>query len=60
MTINSFYPTRLSSRQVDYFCYRQPAEIARDGLEAQHGLRFFHRESSRLFEFEQSLLSAGR
>ena len=34
MTINSFFAGRLSSQQVDYFCRRQPSQIARDGLES--------------------------
>jgi hypothetical protein len=34
MTINSFFAGRLSSQQLDYFCRRQPSQIARDGLES--------------------------
>ena len=33
MTINSFYSARLSTQQIEYFCRRQPSQIARDGLE---------------------------
>jgi hypothetical protein len=34
MTINSFFAGRLSSQQVDYFCRRQPSQIAREVLES--------------------------
>jgi hypothetical protein len=34
MTINSFYPARLSTEQIEYFCRRQPSQIARDGLDS--------------------------
>jgi hypothetical protein len=32
MTINSFFAGRLSSQQLEYFCRRQPSQIAHDGL----------------------------
>jgi hypothetical protein len=33
MTINSFYPARRSAAEQDFFCNRQPATLARDGLD---------------------------
>jgi hypothetical protein len=33
MTINSFFAGRVSSQQLDYFCHRQPSQIAHGGLE---------------------------
>ena len=40
MTINSFYAGRNSSKQLEYFCKTQPADIERDGLEVDSAYVF--------------------
>jgi hypothetical protein len=40
MTINSFYAGRVSPKQLEYFCKKQPADIVRDGLEVNSAYVF--------------------
>ncbi len=40
MTINSFYAGRVSPKQLEYFCNKQPADIQRNGFEADSAYVF--------------------